>query len=228
MALSFAAVLFAGLSRIFFLEHIPANGLSAEKLRSVQRASMVASLFTLIITISSGIYLGLQKLEHHKVGIKFRVYRYWHKAHVRRNKYTQQLIRDCHKMLLQIEQCATKYWELVLDLKEIFQTEYDAQNEKLNQEYVTLKAKPGFTLSDAVFLKYSPIAAAHEELFRHSVMNSPEIREKVMFINSILRIPEDHLAEHLAAVAKQAASQETAPASSVNGKLKDHQFITLK
>jgi hypothetical protein len=227
MVLSFAAILFSGLARIFFLEHIPANGLSPEKLKSVQRASSMASLFTLFVTVITAIFLALIKQEQAKTAVKFRIFRYWHKAHVSRNKYTQSLIRNANKLRLIVEQRVEKYWQLVIDLKRIFniENEYDEKYEQLHQKYVALKAQPGFILTDDIYTKFAPLQCAYEELFKYGVMNSKEVKEKLAFAASILKVPDDHLVEHLRMTQKPIPDLEPLqPMPELNGKQKAHAF----
>lgn len=104
--LSFTAFIFAGLSRIFFLEHIPANGLDEAKLKSIQVASTWGSLFTMVVTLVTALLMGLLKHEQRKNGVQYRVLQEWQTANVKRNSYTQELIKQANTIILIAEQCA--------------------------------------------------------------------------------------------------------------------------
>lgn len=230
IVLSFAAIIFSGLARIFFLENIPGTGLTPEKLKSVQRASKMASLLTMVVTIIAAILLALLKQEQSKIAIKYHVYRNWHNALIKRNDYTQVLIRDANKMILITEQSIEKHWQLVIDLKRIFKMpqEYDEKYEELNQEYLGIKSKPGFTLNDHLYRKFLPIQAAHEELFRYGILNSAEIKDKITLANTVLKTPENYINEQLDAINHQTQSVTSTPSAlTLNGNPKDKKFSTI-
>ena len=201
IVLSFVAVVFAGLARIFFLENIPANGLSPEKLHSIILASKMASILTLFITIITAIYMAVLKQELAKDGVKFKVYQSWHKANVRRNDYTQQMIRNAEMIKLIAEEKLQKYWQLIIELRRVFKTEveYDTKFEQLNAEFLILISQPGFVMKDEVYRKFSRIESAHERLFEYGIFNNQGIKEKIAASLEILKIPEKHIAEHTSA-----------------------------
>ena len=226
--LCFGAIIFSGLARIFYLEYIPARGLSPERVLSVTRASKMASIFTMLITIITALFMAMIKKDQTKISNRFRVYRTWHNAHVKRNDYTQSLIQSANRIILVTEQCFEKHWQLVIDLKRIYKmdTEYDEKYEALHQEYVQLKAKPGFRVTDDIYGKFSVIQCVYEEIFRYGVLNAKEIKDKIDFANEILKVPEGYLAEHLEAMAMQKKDETilTHVLPATNGKAKEHEF----
>ena len=230
IVLSFTAIIFSGLARIYYLEYIPSKGLPPERLISVVQASKMASVFTLAVTLIAALYMAMLKRDQAKIGIRFRMFKTWHAAHVQRNSYTQDLIKHANKIVLTTESVIEKHWQLVIDLKRVYKmgTEYDERFESLNTEYVLLKVQPGFTLTDCLYRTFAPIQCAYEELFKYGVMNAKEIKDKLTFASEILTVPEDHLEEHLAAIPKLKTEEveETFIIPATNGKLKNHQFLT--
>lgn len=199
IVLSFAAILFSSFARIFFFEYIPMQGLDPQKMHSIEQASRMASVFTLLITIIAAIAIALIKQEQAKIGVQFRVFKYWRNAHMRRNTYMQKLIKEGNKILLTIEQIVDKHWQLAIDVKKTFkmETEYDPKYEKLHAEYEVLRSTQSFYLTEQIYIKYSVLQGAYEELFKYGILHSKEIGEKIVFVTTILKIPEAHVAEHL-------------------------------
>lgn len=202
--LCFTAIIFAGFSRIFFLENIPMNGLDPAKAQSIHNASKMASIFTMLITIIAAVFMALIKQDQSKYGIKYRVLQSWRKALIKRNEYTQQLIRDANSIMLVTEHHIEKYWQLVIDLKRIYQmeTEYDSKYEELHTEYVELKSKGGFVLTPDLYRKFAPIQCVDEELFKYGIANDKEIKAKIEFAQKILSMPEEHISEQLLALSE--------------------------
>lgn len=228
VGISLCAIIFSGLARIYFLEFIPGDGLSPERLTAVQRSSKWASLLTMAVTLSTALLLALIKKEQATVADQYHVCRYWKRAIKRRNNYTQQLIHDANKLTLIVEQTIEKHWQLVVDLKRIYKmpVEYDEKYEALNREYLEIKARQGFTLNDTLYRKFSPIQSAHEELFRFGIYNMPEIKEKIAFANSMLKLPEEYLAEHNNAIYQQSQKpKDGLGTQSTNGNLKEAELL---
>ena len=97
--------------------------------------------------------------------------------------------------------------------------EYDEKYEQLNQEYVEIKSKPGFTLNDHLYRKFCPLQSAHEELFRYGIYNAVEVKEKISFAITILKIPDEYLTEQINAIFRQSKQQLThLPNTSLNGR----------
>jgi len=229
IALCFAAIIFAGLSRVFFLENIPANGLGAAKLLSIQKASKMASILTMVVTFITAIFMASLKQDQGKYGMKLRVFKSWHNAHVRRNEYTQHLIKDANSIMLITEQYIEKYWQLVIDLKRVYnmENEYDAKYQQLHQEYDKLKAKSGFVLNKDLYRKFSPIQCVDDFLFRYGVVNDEHIKEKVSFAVAILSMPKEHITEHLQTLTKVQDSKPLLTDSfSKNGKSIEQEIIS--
>jgi hypothetical protein len=203
ITLSFAAIIFSGLARIFFLENIPSTGLSPEKYKSVLLASKWASVLTMVVTVITAVVLGLIKREQSAVAEQYDVLSYWKRAIKKRNTYSKELIKDAGKILSIIEHTAEQHWQLIIDLKRIFKAEYDEKYEQLHQEYIEIKNKPGFTLNDNLYRKFSPIQGAHEELFRYGIYNNSELREKLSLVQGMIKSTEEYLAEHINAVNSQ-------------------------
>ena len=225
ITLCFAAIIFAGLSRIFFLEYIPAKGLSPERISSVTRASKMASIFSLLITLITALFLAMLKREQAKIGIRFRVYQSWHKALVQNNIYTQTLINNANKLKLEVEKIVQKYWQLTIDLLRIYRmdTECDEKYEPLNKEYIQLIGRPEFLLTDPLYRRFAPIQCAHEELFIYGVMSAKEIKEKLAYVLEILKVPKEHITEHLTVFPKQKdETVHTIILPATNGKLKEN------
>jgi hypothetical protein len=228
IVLSFASIILAGLARINFLEFIPAKGLSPEKLKSVQSASKASSLFTLAVTVITAILMGLLKQEQAKLGIKFRLFRYWYRTHTRHNQYAQQLIRDANKILILVDQRIEKHWQLTIDLKRVCEAEYDTSYEQQQQKYLNLKNQPGFAVTDDLYARFAPLQSAHEELFKYGVRYSKEIKEIIAFAISARRVPKEHIAEYLKGTQKTVPDAEPLlPAPESNGKPKDYHFSTI-
>jgi hypothetical protein len=228
--LSFAAIILSGLARIFFLEHVPTTGLDPAKAESVRKASKAASIFTMLITIIAAIYLGAIKQELRKYKVKYRVFKSWHRAHTKRNECAQELIKSASLILLMTEQCIEKYWQLVIDLKRVYKmdTEYDPKFEELHQEYMGIKSKPGFILGDHLYRRFSPVQSGHEELFRFGILNAKEIKDKLIFINEILKMQENYIVEHLSAITGEPGGKENSqPVPEMNGKPKEQEFSTI-
>ena len=70
----FSAILFAGFSRIFFLENVPTAGLSDAKAESVTKASKMASIFTMLITIIVAIFMAVIKQDQAIYSVKHKIY----------------------------------------------------------------------------------------------------------------------------------------------------------
>jgi len=227
IVLCFAAIIFAGLSRIFFLENIPGNGLSAAKLLSVQRASKMASILTMVVTLITAIFMAAVKQDHGKYGLKLKVFKAWHGAHVSRNELTQELIRNANAIMLVTEQHIEKYWQLVIDLKRVYkmETEYDAKYKDLNDEYEKLKSKRGFTLNDDLYRKFAPLQCVDDFMFRYGVVNDKHIQDKIAFAIKILSMPQDHITEHLNVLTQMVNSKPSlTDVFSKNGKSVEHEI----
>lgn len=199
--LCFVAILFAGFSRVFFLENVPTNGLSEAKAKSITRASKMASIFTMIITIIAAIFMAVIKQDQSIYSVKYKVYKDWKKANIKRNIYTQTLISNANSLLILIEKHAEKYWELVIDLKRVYhmETEYDSKYEELYKEFVELKASKNFILNEHVYRKFTVLQCSDELLFKYGIFNDETINAKVNFCLEILKIPEIHIQDHLSA-----------------------------
>lgn len=205
IVLAFAGILFSGLARIYFLENISTSGLSDTKKTSVHEASKWASLLTLVITIATAILLGMIKRDQSKLAERYKVMKYWEKALRRRNEYSRKLIESAGKIVTETEKSIEQHFQLVLDLKRIFKMdqEFDSKYEQLNQEYLDVKSKPGFTLNDHVYRKFSHIQSAHEELFRYGIYNASEIKAKLSYAAEVQKITEEYLNEHSNAIYHQ-------------------------
>ncbi|MBL7738469.1 MAG: cytochrome b/b6 domain-containing protein [Chitinophagaceae bacterium] len=227
IGISLLAVIFSGFARIYFLEFVPTNGLSSEKLKAVQHASKWASLLTMAVTLITAILLALIKREQTSIADQYHVCRYWKKALKGRNKYTQSLIHDTNKLILTVEQAIEKHWQLVIDVKRIYKMpqEYDEKYEAMDSEYLEIKSKPGFTLNDHLYRKFAPLQGAHEELFRYGIYSATEVREKIAFVNSLQKIPEEYLMEHINAIYHQGQKQNDASPTPTNGTLKDNSTL---
>jgi hypothetical protein len=228
VGITYAAVVLAGLARVFYLEFIPANGLSEEKLESVRRASRAASIFTVLITLASAYYTAALKLELSKIAERFYVYRYWNRTHRRENKNYQGLIRESQKLLLKVEKCTEQGWQVIIDLKRVYklEQEYDLMYQLLNEEYTRLKVKPGFSVDAQVYARFAPIQCAHRELFEFGVTSTPEIKEKVAFARAVLAMPGKHIESELEVGTQDASGHKTILAlpPSNNGKAKHNEF----
>jgi hypothetical protein len=228
-AICFGAIVFSGFARIFYLEYIPARGMSPERVASVTKASKMASIFSLLFTLLISFVTVTLKMKLAKASIQYQVYKEWHAAHVSRNDYTQRLYEDAKKLTLEVGKIIQKYWQLVADLKRVFKmkNEYDEMYATLNQEYIQLKAKPGFVVTTDIYSKFSPIQCAHEELFEFGIRNSKEIKDKLEFAEEILKVPKEHLEEHLMANLdhkKEPKDPQTIKIPATNGKAKEHEF----
>lgn len=229
MAIAAAAIIFAGFARVLFLEGTPPKNLSPEKALSVARAGKMASIFTMLITILTALFMAMIKRDQTKLGIRYRVFKSWENAHVKRNDYTQTLINDAEKIKTSIEKSLRKYWLLVIDSKRALKmkTEHDTKNQSLDDEYMKLIAQPDFVLNDYIYRKFSFIQAAHEELFFYGVLNAAAIKEKLKYVTEILSVPKEHLAEHLAAIPKHKEPDDILLPKNVipatNGKVKEQQ-----
>jgi len=56
----------------------------------------------------------------------------------------QQLIKDATQLLATVEQSIEKHWQLVIDLRRVFNAEHDAKFDSLQQSYVKPQGKSGF------------------------------------------------------------------------------------
>lgn len=197
----FSAILFAGFSRIFFLENVPTAGLSDAKAESVTKASKMASIFTMLITIIAAIFMAVIKQDQAIYSVKHKIYKEWKNANIKRNIYTQNLIGHANSILLLVEKHAEKYWELVIDLKRVYhmETEYDSKYEELYKEFVELKASKNFILNEHVYRKFTVLQCSDELLFKYGIFNDETINAKINFCLEILKIPEVHIQDHLSA-----------------------------
>ncbi len=197
--LCFAAILFAGFSRVFFLENVPTNGLSEAKAESIIRASKMASIFTMLITIIAAIFMAVIKQDQATYSVKYKVYKAWKKSNIKRNIYTQTLINHANSILILIEKHTEKYWELVIDLKRVYhmETEYDSKYEELNTQFIELKASKNFILNEHIYRKYTALQSSDEMLFKYGIYNDEIIHAKINFCLEILKLPEIHIQDHL-------------------------------
>ena len=223
IALCIAAIAFAGLSRVFFMEYIPLKGLTPERIKSVTNASKMASIFTMLVTFIAAIFMAMIKRDQSKIGIRFRVYQSWHKAHVQRNIYTQLLIKNANKIVFVVEAAIKTYWQLVNDLKRALHknTECDAKYQAADTEFTALIAKPDFQLNDHLYRRFECIQCMYGEIFEFGILNSKELKPKLAYILEILKVPEEHLAEHLASIANHKVEPtHTIILPATNGQLK--------
>lgn len=82
----------------------------------------------------------------------------------------------------------------------MMEDEFDYKYKHLYQEYVALRSRPEFIVTDHIYTTFSPIQAAFEELFTYGILHSKEIKGKIDFVLSVLTIPEAHIAEHMEAI----------------------------
>ena len=58
-------------------------------------------------------------------------------------------------------------------------------------------------------------------------MNAKEIKDKAAFATDILKVPEEHVADHLAAIPDhKEETTQTFILPATNGKAKEHEFLT--
>lgn len=230
IVLSFSAIIFAGISRVFFLEHIPTAGLSTAKANSVQKASDMASYFTLLITIIAAIFMALIKQDQSKYSNKYKVYKSWKSAHIKGNTYIQGLIKDANALIVTAEHITEKYWQLVVDLKRIYKmdTEYDIKYEDLHKEFMKAQSSNSFVITESLYRKYAPIQCSNEELFKFGIYNDKRLKEKIDFCVTILSLPEDHIKEHLQTLMQNEKPQLSITPFSSNGKLRHDETKIVK
>lgn len=229
--ISITAIIFAGICRIYFLENIAPNGLSPEKIKSVKEASKWASWLTLVVTILTAVLLALIKREQSHIAEQYGVLQYWNKTVKRRNEYSQALIKEANKILLLVEQSIEKHWQLVIEIKRIFKMteEFDERYTSLNQEYLEIKARPGFTMTEFIYRKFSVLQGAHEELFRFGIYQAAEVKDKIVYAQLSLKGVDEYLTEHINAINSQSIkTEELTPTASSNGKTSKTNFQTIK
>ncbi|PQJ13014.1 hypothetical protein CJD36_004525 [Flavipsychrobacter stenotrophus] len=198
ITLTFAGLVASGFGRVYFLENIPADGLTAERIESLRMAGKFTSVFTMMVTISTALLMGVMKQESGDLGITFSVYRAWHVSNVRANKYYRRLLKEAGSLHSNLSQLIEKYWQLNLRLYELFKSDtgYDPKYEQLEGEYTALKSSAGFLVDNSVYLKFSPIQSAHEELYKYGFYNNNEINAKLSLANEAMEHAKKHLAEH--------------------------------
>lgn len=230
LVLSVATIVFCGISRIFFLENIPAENLPAEKRESIQKASDFASLVTFCITIVTGLLLGAVKQEQNKSTVNFMVYRKWHRANIRRNKYAQELIQHATEILWIVDVCIEKNWQLIIDLKRILlmETEYDLLFEPQYKIYMAEKAKPDFVLTESMYLKVQEIQGTYRDLYEFAVLRHSTIREKVEFARAIEKLPKAGIAAYILSISSEAKSTPFNTHALQNGKADSNSIYNLK
>jgi hypothetical protein len=198
MIVTYVSIGFAGIARICFLEFVPSNGMEQAKYESVQRASFFASAFMLLISFGCAHSTAQLKLELSKVAKRFFVYRYWRRTHKRENRNYQQLIKDAQRLLTMIEAQAQSGWQLIMDLVRVYQPEdeCDACFVELNQEFIKVKTKPGFSIDETIYAKFAPVQNCHRELFIYGIFNAKEVAEKIAFAKAVLAKAKEHLATY--------------------------------
>lgn len=204
------SVLIIGIVRIHMLEHIDGRGLTPEKLQSVTKGSRWGSYFTFFFTTAMSVVMAILKLQFNKYLRLYMTSQGWHRALIKRNRYTQTLLKNCELIILIVEQKLNKYLQLIIDLKRTLghQHEHDEKDAALNGEYVQLRAQSGFVLTEAVYLKYNAIQCAHPELFEFGVIQERSIREKLAFARIVQEVVREHLAEHMRAGGMRSTSAE--------------------
>ena len=122
-------------------------------------------------------------------------------AHKRRNDYTQAFIDYTKSVLLIAETRAEQYWQIVIDLKRIFNMEeFDKKYTDLHDEYWKMRCQVGFEVTDEIYRKYSVIQSAYAELFKYGITHDPTITAKIEEAALLLEIPQEHAAEHIKAI----------------------------
>ena len=199
LVISFVVIIVSGFVRIFFMDHVSTKGLSPAEAISKAHASQFASIFTMFVTILAAIIMAVKKHEQAKLGIRYRVYRAWHSANVKRNTYSQELIRNAVSIENEANKIIQKYIQLIINTISILKLdqEYDAKHHELYQEYIRLAAQEGFTINDDVYRKFKRIQCAEYDLFKYGILNSPEIKDKIIAANQLKQIPKEHIVEHL-------------------------------
>lgn len=222
IVLCLAAIITGGLARLKFLEHIDSRGLSPQKYQSLLQANAYGSYFTLFITILSAVFMALLKKDQSKIGVKYRVFLYWRRCHIRANKCYRQLIKNATLLPALVENSVQKHFSLVVDTRRVLTAEYDPRYESQNKEYLKQKTKNGFSVTPDIYTNYEAIQSGHEELFKFGIYNDKSVRDKLALANEVLSMPKEYLFEHLGKAPKQPPVPERMP--STNGKIKDYEF----
>lgn len=231
IAISLISILFCGLARTFFLEHIEPKGLPMDKILSNQKAGKYASLLGMLVTFAAALLLAWVKMDQASIADKYNVLKYWKKTVKRRNAYSQKLIVAGNKLLLSIDEIIETHWCLIIDLKRVYKMsqEYDLKYESLNQEYLELKARPGFTLNETIYRKFAPVQCAHRELFFFGIYNSTVVKDKIAYVNLMLEQLEHFLNEHITAANTSLGSSTVSSHNGSNGSVKKENILsTLK
>ena len=185
--LTLVSIVASGLARIHFCELTPA-GLSPDRLHSLILAGKATSVFTMAVTLSAAMLMATVKYDAAAMGISFHVHRAWRRVAARRSRLNRKAAKNAVALLSTIERSAERSWLKVVALKEklSLKDEFDGKYAALHEEYVTLKAAPGFALNDGLYLKFAPLQSSCEALYKYGIVQAPEIREKVELAKTVL------------------------------------------
>jgi len=212
LALTFIGIIAAGFVRIFFTEEIPPDGLSQERLHSLIQVGKYSGIFTMSVTLTSAMLLAGIKHEQAKRGISFFINRKLQACKRKNERYHIQLLDQSEMLRSTVDQCMEKNWQLITRLKELFrlEEEFDLKYLALNKEYVELKSRPDFSLTDALYLKFNPLQCSYEEIFKYGILHTGAIKEKLQLAAEAEKMANRHVEEHTPAF-MDAAKETVAP-----------------
>jgi hypothetical protein len=227
---SLLTVIFAGLSRIHFLEYIPVSDLPQERTAGIRSATEFGSLVTFCVTIVTGLLLAAVKQKQGKDNVRLLVYRSWHRANVRRNRLALELIRNATEIVSIVELCIEKNWQLQIDLKRIFlmETEYDPLFEAQYKTYMIEKAKPEFVLTENIYLRMMEVQGVYRDTFEYAILRDPAIREKLEFAKTIEKLPKAAIAAYILSISSEAGKTPFNTHALQNGKADPNLIHNLK
>ena len=193
--LSLIGIIAGGLARIYYLETIPADGLSPERLQAVIMTGRATAVFTMAVGLSCGVILASQKHEQARLSELFARHLKWRRTLARQDRYNESISRLAVEMLSVIDELIEKAWQELVKMKGDLKTEdeHDARYAAMSQEYEALMATPGFVITDAVYARFSAIASTCEQLFKYGLYSAPGIQKKIAIAEDALKLVESRV-----------------------------------
>ena len=218
---TFLCIVIAGLSRVYFFEFIDHRGMSEEMYHSRLIATKLASAFSLVFTLVASFLMGYVKHELNKTETIIKQHRKIAKDESNQEKLTYKYITYVQVVLFTAEIYAEEYWKWVINVKRVLNmAEYDAKHEALHTEYYTLRSKPGFTVTDEIYNKYSVIQSAYVELFVYGVVHHEFVIGKIKKAAEMLGYPDEYVKEIIALIEESKKAKDYPYPFSANGNSK--------
>lgn len=177
MSFVIIAIIFAGVSRLIFLEGFDPQIYGAKEAEKLDTAYLLASIFLIILNLATAFYLASISQKYYEIKIRYKTYKSWR----RHNKQFKNHISYLRELVLnlnnRIKYYIERFWQLIIEMKRIYATECDDDKKDLYKEFLELKKIPNFKINDDIYNKFEDIQAVDKGLWEYGINKDSQVVE---------------------------------------------------